>query len=141
MEDELRDTSQSLQAILDFSPLLINELSIDGRYLSVNQATANFLELSPSELVGKTFEELLPDGTAEKFMERIQRVLEDRQPIYVEDHLDSPDGGREYLSTVYPLFDSSGEIRSIGSIAHDITDRKQAQKATEESEEKYRPAG
>ncbi len=138
MEDELRETSQSLQAILDFSPLLINEISIDGRYLSVNQATANFLELSPSELVGKPFGELLPAATAEKFMERIQRVVEGRQPIYVEDHLDSPDGGREYLSTIYPLFDSSGEIRSIGSIAHDITDRKRAEKAIEESEEKYR---
>jgi PAS domain S-box-containing protein len=138
VEEALRKTSESLQAILDNSPLLISEFDLEGRYIRVNRAVTNLFKRAPSELVGKTFSEVLPSYLADQFIKRIARVLNVRRPITVEDYLDTPETDQYFITTVFPLFDASGAIRSIGAIAHDITERKRAEEALQESEEKYR---
>lgn len=126
-ENELRLTSESLQAILDHSPLLMSEISLDGAYLRVNAATAELFGQSPASLAGISFGELLPADTVKVFMERTARVAETRESLSVEDHLNEGGEERHYLTTLYPLFDSSGNVRSIGAIAHDITGRVRAE--------------
>jgi PAS domain S-box-containing protein len=126
-EEALRKTSESLQAILNNSPLLISEFDLEGRYILVNHAVTKLLEWHSSELVGKTFSEILPADTAELFAKRLDLVSNTRKPITVEDHLVTPEGDQHFITTVFPLFNASGQIRSIGGIAHDITERKQAE--------------
>ncbi|MFO7878276.1 MAG: PAS domain S-box protein [Desulfovermiculus sp.] len=126
-EETLRKTSESLQAILDNNPLLISEFDLEGRYIRVNHAVAKLLERHSSELVGKTFDEILPAETAELFMERLDLVSNARKPITLEDHLVTPEGGQHFITTIFPLFDASGQIRSIGGIAHNITERHRMQ--------------
>jgi PAS domain S-box-containing protein len=140
IEDELQKTSESLQAILEHSPLLINEISLDGRYLRTNAATARLLNADPSFIVGKPFDAFVPKETADIYMERISRVMAQVGPVTVEDRLSLPtmETTTYYLSTLFPLFDASGRIRSIGSIAHDITDRKIAEENLNESEKKFK---
>ncbi len=127
VEKALRKTTESLQAILDHSPLLISEFDIDGRYLLVNRAIADMFGSTTLELTGKSFGELLPAETAGIFEERIRRMTETGRPMTVEDRVHAEQGERHFITTLFPLFDSLGEIRSIGSIAHDITERKRAE--------------
>ncbi len=127
VEEALRKTSESLQAILDNSPLLISEFDLEGRYIRVNHAVAKLLERHSSELIGKAFSEILPAETAELFMKRLDLVSNARKPITLEDHLVTPEGDHYFITTIFPLFDASGQIRSIGGIAHNITERKQAE--------------
>ena len=55
-------------------------------------------------------------------------------PLTVEDTLETRDGQLNYITTLFPLFDEAGNVRAIGSIAHDITERTQAERALRENE-------
>ncbi len=133
-EEALRESEERLQAFLFHSPLLMMEHGLDGRYQLVNPAAASVFGLAPSEVEGRTFEELLPPEVSSVFKERIARVRETLQPLVVEDALQLEAGERHYLSTLYPLLDEQDRLRSIGSIVQDITERKQAEEALQESE-------
>ncbi len=126
-EGELRMSNLRLQAILNHSPLLISEFDLNGRYLLINPAVASVLHLEPSQVEGRTFEELLPSETVKKFKDRIAQVQSAALPIHVEDSLHVNNDVRHFLTTLFPLPDGAGEMPSIGAIAHDITDRKRAE--------------
>ena len=131
-EKSLEKTVGRLQGILDHSPLLISEISSRGRYLLVNKAMADAHRLPAEKIVGKTIGELLPEDTANVFMERIAEVMDTCAPMTVEDKLVVGDKEKYYITTVFPRFDSHGEARYAGSIGHDVTDRKLTEKALHE---------
>ncbi len=134
----LRATGMRFQAILDHSPLLICEFDLDGRYLLVNPAVSALFDLPASQLVGKTFDELLPDETVRRLKDRIEEVQAVGAPIRVEDTVETVRGATHFLSTLFPLPDEAGDVRSIGCIAYDITTLKATTDALRESEEKHR---
>jgi len=123
----LRSTSESFQAIQNHSPLLISEIALDGRYLRVNQALAEVYGKTHSEIVEKLAKDFLTPDAAKRFMSRIALVAKILKPITIEDTLTLPIGKRTFLTTLFPLFHPDGTIRSVGAIAHDITDRKESE--------------
>ncbi|MFO8113284.1 MAG: PAS domain S-box protein [Desulfosalsimonadaceae bacterium] len=131
-ERSLEETVDRLQRILDHSPLLISEISPKGRYLLANKALAEAYNLSVSEIVGKTIDELLPEDTARLFTNRIARAMDAAMPITVEDTLSIRGTERTYITTLFPLFDANGKTLYTGAIAHDITEQKQAEAALRE---------
>jgi len=122
--EAMRKTSQELNAILDHSPLLIIEIDLEGTILLINQAVALFYNKKPENLEGVQIYELLPDDAAISLSESVSEIISTGAPIAREDRLETPIGERVFLSTVFPLFDSTGQISSIGSITRDITERK-----------------
>ncbi|MFO7738369.1 MAG: PAS domain S-box protein, partial [Desulfatiglandaceae bacterium] len=128
-EEKFRKTSEKLQAMLDHSPLLISEFDTNGCYRVVNPAIERFFNLTSSDLIGKTFHELLPSDTVKIFMERIKKVVSTGESVTVEDYMSSQKGALYLNTTLFPLFDSSRKVRAIGAIAHDITERKQAEES------------
>ena len=126
-EDQLRRASERLQAIYDHSPLLISEFDLEGRYLLVNRAVSELFGLPPRELEGRTFSELLPEEVSEIFMRRTRHVWDSQKPLAAEDTVDIGGVKRHFLTMLFPLYEKDGHINSIGSIAHDITDRKEAE--------------
>ena len=128
-EVALRESNLRLQAILNHSPLLIMEFDLDGRYLLVNPSAADIFRIKPSQMVGKTFSELLPDKTASIFMERIAQVQSSASPVHAEDSLQTDSGIRHYSTILFPLPDENGVIRSIGAIALDTTEHKHDKEA------------
>jgi PAS domain S-box-containing protein len=137
-EDQLRRVSERLQAIYDHSPLLISEFDLEGRYLLVNRAVSELFGLPPRELEGRSFFELLPEEASEIFMRRTRHVWDSQEPLAVEDTVDIGGVTKHYLTMLFPLYDRDGDINSIGSIAHDITDRKEAEDSLREALGRFR---
>lgn len=138
VEKKLHGTSERLNAILDHSPLLMSEVKPDGRYVAVNTAAADVLGSSVSGVSGKTFHELLPADTATLFMDRVAQVMAACKPITVEDHVWTNEKEFYFITTLFPLFDASGRVGSIGAISQNIIEHKKMEGTLAESESTFR---
>ena len=132
-EEELRNAESRLRSIINLSPLMISEFDTDGRYLMVNPAIARMFNSTTEELAGKSFDELLAPEVVNVFRERIEKVEKELCSLQVDDLIPTENGNSYFMTTLFPLFDSKGQLRSIGSIAQDITERKAAEDELEET--------
>lgn len=143
--DELKQTQQALeesraklQAILDYIPAIVFMKDIAGRYLVINRWCENLLKLSEKEIRGKTPHEILPREVADQFAAAHQRVIEKQSVQTFEQHILFNGRRMTVLSTQFPIRDRSGQMIALGGVSIDITDRKKAEQALRESEQRFR---
>lgn len=111
-----------LQGFLHYSPLLISEIDLDGRYLIANRATCEFLGQTPDKVIGTRMSDHLPAETLRILQERIDRIRRDGIPVIAEDVLPTPEGELRHFNTVlFPLYDANGQLSSIGGVSQDVT--------------------
>ncbi len=139
-EEKLQATTTRLRAVINNSPLMISEVDLNGRYLLINNAIAEVYQLPKSAVIGKTIEQLLPIEVAQIFMERLNQVKKASRPIYVEDSISIGGTEKNYTTTLFPLFDNSGNLQSVATIAQDVTDRKLAEEEQTKLKEQLQQA-
>lgn len=121
-EAELRQLEERLTGILRFSPSVITLIDREGRYLLANPEAERVLGRPASEIVGRTFHELMPAPVAAAFAARLTELGDRGEAFDVEDALPTPVGPRTYNTTLFPLFDDEGRHYATGGIAWDVTE-------------------
>ncbi|MBD1936896.1 PAS domain S-box protein [Microcoleus sp. FACHB-68] len=137
-EEALKESEARLQAILDNSPLCMYVKDLEGRYLLVNRQHENLFHFDREHIKGKNDYEIFPVELAEAFRANDQQVLEVGTALQSEEEVLHDDGLHTYISIKFPLCDTAGVPYAICGISADITDRKQAEAAIRQSEERYR---
>jgi PAS domain S-box-containing protein len=122
--EELRQSQEQLQAIIDNTPLLVFVKDLDGRFTLVNRKFEDLLGSPGETLVGKMGEEFQAFGQAEAHRLNDLVVAEQRAPTTFEEMNEAPDGAHFYLSTKFPLFGADGEVTAVCGISTDITELK-----------------
>ncbi|MEN9404404.1 MAG: hypothetical protein RL091_3107, partial [Verrucomicrobiota bacterium] len=135
---ELQQSQTLLQGILDHSPSVIFIKDLNGKHLLVNKGYHAILGLPRGAIEGKTDAELFPAEVADRFRQDDQKVLASGTSKILEEMAPHPDGPHHYLTAKFPLRDASGRIFAVAGIATDITERRQAQEALRESEERWK---
>ena len=137
-ERALLESEARLRTVLDAIPDEVRLKDLDGRYIMVNRAAAEFLGRPEAEIVGRTIFELRPREVAEKIAGEDTHMLETGKTTRIERlSYIRPDLWREEITA--PIRDGSGDIGGIVSISRDITERKKAEAETlRERDEHYR---
>jgi PAS domain S-box-containing protein len=129
MEEELYDTSQYLQNLLNYANAPIIVWDPWFRITRFNHAFERLTGRSAEEVVGQNLEILFPAETVQESMEHIRRAMAGERLEVVEIPILHKDGGiRTVLWNSATLYEADGKtVSSAIAQGQDITDRKKAE--------------
>ena len=90
----------------------------------VNQVFETIFNLKENEIKEKTDLDVFPRELALKFQEDDRKILEFQEMITFEESVLTSKGEQTYMTTKFPLLDSSGHVYAICGISTNITERK-----------------
>ncbi|MCX7918182.1 MAG: PAS domain S-box protein, partial [bacterium] len=145
MEDALKQEREFIDAVITTVGALVVVLDRDGRIVRFNRACETTTGYKSDEVLGKPFWEfLIPPSELDTVLSGFRQLVSgtfplDAFPSKQENHWITKDGRLRLISwTNTVLYDASGKVEYVIASGIDITERKQAELALKESEEKYR---
>jgi two-component system cell cycle sensor histidine kinase/response regulator CckA len=131
MEESLRESEERFRAFMDNMPNMVVINDKDSRTLFFNR---EFLDNHPGEkYLGKTPAEVFPPKVADRMMASDAHALSEGYISYLGRWIDK-DGNRRIYETRKFAIGQKAKEPLIGMIITDVTDRKRAEEALENSE-------
>ncbi|AUC62086.1 two-component sensor / regulator [Cyanobacterium sp. HL-69] len=137
-ELELQASQKRLESILNNAPLEMCVNDLDGRMLIVNDSFAQTLGKTPDEVIGKNYEDIFSETETKMIRKHDQVLIETGQPIIFEQEFLIDGKLKAFLVSNFLIPDDQGQYNHICSMAFDISDRKEAEKALKESNTRFR---
>jgi diguanylate cyclase (GGDEF)-like protein/PAS domain S-box-containing protein len=138
-EQALKLSETRYRAIIQDQTDLICRFLPDGTLTFVNQAYCDYFGQSESELLGKPFTLLMSTENKQHFDQRLAHLTPISPVIVGEHNIHLPDGTIRWQQWIdRAMFNSQGQIIEYQAVGRDITQRKQAEEALHQSEERLR---
>jgi len=126
-QEQIRENQERLQSIMNHSMSLVALKDTAGRYEYVNQRFEDIFGLKSAQVLGKTDHQLFAPELAEMLR---GHDLETMGKLTLRESIDELALGERkfWLEAVrFPIFDSSGAVRSICTQANDISQKHHAE--------------
>lgn len=140
--EKLRESQQMLQLVMNSIPQAVFWKDSNLVYLGCNPVFARHAGLSsPDQVVGKTDYDLCwRKEEADHYRQYDKHVMETNTPEYhiIESQLQADDKQAWIETNKVPLHDSKGDVVGVLGTYDDITERRQAERALQIAEERYR---
>jgi PAS domain S-box-containing protein len=137
-EEALRESEEKYRVLVETSPNAIFVHDRDGRYLYINPVGARFFGKDPDDTIGRKLTDLFPEEQAKKMLEGVSRVFRENVIVRMEYIVSFSGEIHHFSTTLAPIRNDEGDVVSVIGIGYDITERKRAEEALRESEERYR---
>ena len=135
VEAELRASERLLRQMVNSLPAMIAFLDADQCFRFANEGYADWFDLDPIQMVGRTVLEVMGDVAYATVKPRIEGVLRGEKQHY-EVAIPPSDGTTRPVEVSYvPQFEDDGVVSGFFVIALDISDRVNAQAADREHRE------
>jgi len=149
--EALRESEANYYSLVDQMPAGIFRKNAEGRYVFINSAFCGVVKMSAEQILGKTAPELLAcmnetEGASHLVSDtqntlgisHHESIMRTGRHIAVEDEYLGADGRRSYYHTVKsPVFDAEGKIIGSQGFLFNVTERKLAEAALQESQALY----
>ncbi|BCL38139.1 PAS domain S-box protein [Nostoc sp. MS1] len=137
---QLQRQLAEIETIYQSAPIGLSVLDTNLRFVRINQRLAQINGVCVEEHIGRTLREIIPDlaDTAEQLLRPILETGEPFLNVEISGETPAQPGVRRtWLESFLPLKDGDCVI-GISVVCEEITERKQAQEALRQSEERYR---
>ena len=125
---ELEKEQALLKSIIDSIPDFIFTKDSEGAYQICNASFANFLELSPEQIIGKTDKEIMTPQSAAYIIEKDRRVRETLTAEHHDEWVTYNDGRRRLLDMhKQPLQLPTDQTAGVLGIGRNVTHEREAE--------------
>ena len=138
-EQAVQEQERHLRLITDNMFDMVSQVSLEGIHLYASPAHKRVLGYEPEELVGKSVLDLLHPDDVPGLMAAVQAARDSGSGGRAEFRYRHADGHYVWLETIGKfLHDEQGLPTGVVLSGRDVTERRRAQEALQESEERYR---
>lgn len=138
-EELLYNSEERYRSVVEDSPVLLCSFLPDSTISFVNAAYCEYFGKTHEELLGSKFTSLISEKDRQGVLNNILALTVDSPTITHEHKVIDADGHVRWQRwTNRALFDKPGRAVSFQSFGEDITERKNAEEALQESELRYR---
>jgi PAS domain S-box-containing protein len=140
VEQALLKRENEIRTITDNIPALVSHVNADGHYSFVNQQYEKWFGIPSKEIIGKHIREVTGEIVYKQIKDYVDKALSG-QRITFDNELNYAHGGTRWVTAEYiPDLDVTGKVSGFFSLIVDITERKRAEEAIRESEQKLKEA-
>jgi len=140
-EGKLQKSEERFREVAQNAGEWIWEVDREGLYLYTSPVVEKILGFTPDELVGRVhFFELFPPNVREGLKALTFKKMANKENIHGAINIYQTQDGREVIleSNGVPILDDHGELLGYRGTDLDITERKQAEQALQNSQERFR---
>jgi PAS domain S-box-containing protein len=136
--EELKLRQDRYWAVLDSAGLGLGFWDLQGNLIFFNAKAAANMSGAPEDFVGRNIVDLYGAEAGAFYLKRIRAASASAVPMEYEDAVPLPKGLSWFFSVYTRVTGADGRLIGVQVLSHDITDRKMAEQALREGEEKYR---
>lgn len=133
-----QNAHQKVQRLLDYAPVILFELDLQGTLLQLEGKTPTLAGLRKEDIVGANADQLLSLMNEEQVQMLVDQALMKQAIAGQPSELQLEIRGLHYEARVTPAVDANGTVQALFGVAIDVTDRYRAQEKLRRSEERYR---
>jgi PAS domain S-box-containing protein len=138
-EEAIIESETKYRHLVTQSPDGIFIVDLSGKFISVNKAICENLKYEEEVLLSMNLWDIVPEKYHTLHKQRLLEILNGESPsANAEYEVKGNDGISHSIEVMSSPYYLGNEIIGFQGIARDVTERKQAEKALRESEEKYR---
>ena len=139
-EEELWESRQRYQGLVETLYDWIWEVDPQGHYTYISPRIKDILGYEPEELLGKTPFELMPTEEVQRVLEIFGSLTAEQKPIIDLENINLHKDGHPVVmeTSGLPFYDSKGNFKGYRGTDRNITKRKRAEEALQESEARFR---
>lgn len=132
----LSDTLSLLDSMLANAPIGLAFFDRQHRFVRVNRIFAGLSGIALSRHLGRTLSEVLPAAVAQELEQTIALVFDQDQPLQDREvnGIDENTGPWTWITSAYPIHTSPQQVRWVGLIVMDASDRKRSEEALRKTE-------